>query len=490
MDRTVGNTPINVASMIGDRELTGGRPFEVFDPGRLNELVGVVIAASASDVESAVSTARGAQVHWAKTTVEERACLVGRAASEMGEIHNLAALMTREGGSILSISHSELAGAAAVMGHASDAAVALLSKNRSFADSTSSVSIGTRPYGVVACIVPWNAPVVLTMQKVAPAVVAGNAVIVKPSPYAPLAVSVILRRFAEIFPPGVINVIHGDSDVGSALISHPSVRKISFTGGAETAKAIMRSAAQSLTRVHFELGGNDPALVLDDADLDFTVDRIASQAFRRAGQVCYAVKRVYVPRRLEQDFNELLVKRIGRIRVGHGIDPNTDMGPLNNQAQFAKISAHHARLAQSGANVHTGGVRLSPDEWDNGYYLQPAIVLGADPADEIVTEEQFGPILPVVAYDAESEALAMANSTEYGLSASVWSSDEDRAVAFASQIEAGMTMVNGHSLSMLGRKEIPFGGTKQSGMGWENSAYGLQEFVEFHSTDIHRRLEN
>lgn len=487
MDRSMENGTIRVGSIAEDTELTGGRTFEVFDPGRLSNLVGVVTTASASDVDGVVGAARRAQAGWAKVDVEERADLVRRAAAELGSIEGLAELMTREGGSVLSITRSELVASAAAMRHAADVGVALLSENKTFADDASRVSVEARPYGVVVCIVPWNAPVVLTMQKVAPALVAGNVVIVKPSPYAPLAVSVLLRRFAELFPPGVISVLHGDSEVGSALIAHPAVRKISFTGGPETAKAIMRSAAETLTEVHFELGGNDPAIVLDDADLDFTVDKIAGYAFRRAGQVCYAIKRVYVPRRIAADFNERLLARVGEIAVGYGLDEHAAMGPLNNKLQFQKIAALHERLAGSGASVQFEGTRLSPDTWEDGYYFQPAVVLGADPSDEIVTEEQFGPILPVVTYETEAEAVAMANGTEYGLGSSVWSSDEQRAVRLAAQIEAGITVINGHTLSSLGRREAPFGGTKQSGMGWENSSYGLMEYVEFHSTDVHVR---
>jgi aldehyde dehydrogenase len=178
---------------------------------------------------------------------------------------------------------------------------------------------------------------------------------------------------------------------------------------------------------------------------------------------------------------------MGEIHVGYGLDQNAAMGPLNNEAQCKRIAAIHERLAAAGANVQFAGIKLSPDEWQDGYYFQPAAVLDADPADDIVTEEQFGPILPVVAYDTEDEVVAMANGTEYGLGSSIWSSDEDRAVAVAARVEAGMTIINGHALSPLGRKEVPFGGTKQSGIGWENSTYGLLEYVEFHSTDLHKR---
>lgn len=226
--------------------------------------------------------------------------------------------------------------------------------------------------------------------------------------------------------------------------------------------------------------------MLDDADIDFTVDRIVAEAFRRAGQVCFAIKRVYVPRNISSSFNARLLARLGRIAVGHGLDENATMGPMNNKLQYEKIAAMHDRLAAVGANVHVGGSQLDPGEWQNGYYLHPAVVLDADPSDEIVTGEQFGPLLPIVTYESEDEMVAMANGTEYGLGSSVWSSDPDRAVALSGRIEAGMTFVNGHWFTLLGRKHAPFGGVKQSGMGWENSLHGLDEYVEFHGTNLHR----
>ncbi|MHA6694959.1 aldehyde dehydrogenase family protein [Homoserinimonas sp. A520] len=478
---------VAVGSLAGDVEWTTGPSFDVLDPGRLDDLVGTVVKASASDIETVVSIASRAQKSWAKTTLEERAALIRRAASELeGSREDLARLMTRENGSVLPISQNEVIMAAEALENAAEFGVRFLSRNESFADDNSWVKVESRPYGVVGCIVPWNAPVILTVQKVGPALIAGNAVIVKPSPYAPLAVSLMLRHFASFFPPGVINVIHGDGDVGAALISHPGVRKVSFTGGPETAKVIMRSAAETLTKVHFELGGNDPAIVLDDTDLDVTVEKIVAGTYRRAGQVCFAIKRVYVPKRLAADFNERLLARVAGITIGHGLDQDAAMGPVNSKLQYDKLSALHGRLVASGADVRMGGSKLSPGDWGNGYYLQPSVVLGAQPDDEIVAIEQFGPILPIVEYENEEEAVAMANGTEYGLGASVWSGDIERAVAFSSRIEAGMTFINGHGLTQLGRKQVPFGGVKQSGFGWENSPHGIHEYVEFHSTNVHQ----
>lgn len=485
----VENGVVSVGSLAGDKEWTTGSSFNVFDPGRLDDLVGTVVKASASDIETVVSIATRAQKSWAKTGLDERAALIRRAASELeSNREDLARLMTRENGSVLPISQTEVLMAAEALENAAEFGVRLLSQSESFTDDDSWVKVESRPYGVVACIVPWNAPVILTVQKVGPALIAGNTVIVKPSPYAPLAVSLMLRHFASFFPAGVINIVHGDGDVGAALISHPGVRKVSFTGGPETAKVIMRSAAETLTKIHFELGGNDPAIVLDDTDIDFTVDKIVAGTFRRAGQVCFAIKRVYVPKRFAADFNERVLARVASIDVGHGLDLNATMGPVNSKLQYEKLSGLHERLAASGADVRMGGSKLSPEEWDNGYYLQPTVVLNAQPDDEIVAIEQFGPILPIVEYETEDEVVAMANGTEYGLGSSVWSGDVDKAVAFSSRIEAGMTFINGHGLTQLGRKQVPFGGVKQSGVGWENSAHGIHEYVEFHSTNLHQRV--
>lgn len=490
MDQVAPGQSIAIGSLVGDEEwTTHAGSFDVVDPGRLNDVVGTVGTASASDIDRVVGIAARAQTAWQAQTVEERAALLLRAAGELEQDNeDLAILLTRENGSVLPISRREILSAAGILRIAAAAGIELLGDGELFTEPGSWVRVMRRPFGVVGCIVPWNAPVVLTAQKIGHALMAGNTVIVKPSPNAPLAVSLILRQLASFFPAGVINVVHGDGEVGAALVAHRDVRKISFTGGGATAKVIMRSAADSLTKIHFELGGNDPAMVLDDADLGFAADRIASQAFRRAGQVCFAIKRVYVPRGMADELGEAILERVGRITVGHGLNPEATMGPVNNLLQFDKLRGIHDRLTASGARVITTGRALDPDEWENGHYLRPAVVLDADPDDPIVTEEQFGPILPIVGYDSEDQAIAMANGTEYGLGSSVWSSDADRAVAFASLIQAGMTFINEHGLSALGRKHVPFGGIKQSGMGWENSPSGLAEYLEFHSITFHNVL--
>jgi acyl-CoA reductase-like NAD-dependent aldehyde dehydrogenase len=477
---------VRLGQLIGGREVPAERELEVRNPGRRSELVGSVADGTASDVDAAVDAAAAAASGWAATPPQMRIELFERIADEIDmQAEDLATLVARENGSVRGIVRRELIGAAAAFRDVAGYLVEKLSPTEHAAGGGGEfVRVHRRPFGVVACVVPWNAPLILTANKIAPALAAGNAVVLKPSPFAPLGVTLIGGIAASILPPGVINVVNGGGAVGAALTGHRGIRKVSFTGGGETARHIMRQAADTLTGVHFELGGNDPAIVLDDADLEATADRIVESAFRRAGQVCFAVKRVYVPRLHAEEFARLLVERAERITVGDALDERATMGPLNNAGQLTKVEGLRERSAAAGRDVRVVGTALDPDEWDDGYFMLPALVLDARHDDEIVREEQFGPILPVVAYDSEDEAIAMANDTEYGLCSSVWSRSVDRALDIASRIEAGMTIVNNHLFTPVGAREIPFGGWKQSGIGWEASPYGIDEYLQFHSVDV------
>jgi acyl-CoA reductase-like NAD-dependent aldehyde dehydrogenase len=485
---TVGITPVDFGQLIGGTEVRGGRVIEVRNPGRLSELVGTVADGSTADVDAAVAAAVTASAGWAQTSVEERIELFAKVADAIdAEAEQLASLVARENGSVRPIVRRELIGAAAAFRDVADnLGDKLAPQEYSSGSDGEFVRIERKPFGVVACIVPWNAPLILTANKIAPALAAGNAIVLKPSPLAPLGVTIIGRIAASILPPGVVNVINGGGEVGGALIGHRSVRKVSFTGGAVTARHIMRQAAETLKGVHFELGGNDPAIVLDDADLETTVDRIVESAFRRAGQVCFAVKRVYVPRSLAERFNRLLVDRVDAITVGDALDGDATMGPVNNSGQLEKIMGLRERSIADGRDLRVLGTRLDPDSWEGGHFLLPAVILDAQQSDEAVREEQFGPLLPVVVYDTEDEAIALANDSEYGLCSSVWSSSTDRALAVASRLEVGMTIINSHLFSPTGTREIPFGGWKQSGIGWEGSPYGIDEYLQFHSVDAQR----
>ncbi|MGG1659887.1 aldehyde dehydrogenase family protein [Brevibacillus sp. NRS-1366] len=459
---------------------------DIRDPGRLTEIVGSVAQGNAELVDKAVQAAHHAFLSWRNVSLEERCALLLQVADVLQqEAATLAPLLTRESGMILSNYRMEIPAAAEAIRITVELAEAFF-RPEQVSDARTWVSVEKRPLGVIAALTPWNVPMTITMNKLAPILVTGNTIVVKPSPYSCLAVTMALKKMAALFPPGVINVVHGLSDVGVALTTHPLVRKITLTGGGKTATAVMKSAAESLKRIHFELGGNDPAIVLDDTNLEQVIPKIAEGSFVRSGQVCVATKRVYIPRSLYRDACDLFISHVQSYKIGHGLNPEATFGPVNNQGQYQYVKDLVERAKNSAAEVLELGTKLEPENWENGYYLQPAVVINADPGQEVVVCEQFGPVIPLVAYDSEEQVIQFANQTEYGLGSSVWTSDEERGLRVARQLEVGMTGINGRVHSSLGQKYVPFGGVKRSGMGWEKAAAGLMEFVHFHGITLHK----
>jgi len=477
---------VEIGQVIGGEEKPLERAIEVNNPGKLSELVGRVADGTAEDAELAVAAAAAAAEEWGRTSIETRVSLFAEIADALEERAEwLATVGARENGSVRHIVRSELRGCAPAFRAVADYLERKLAPEEYPGGAEGElVRVERRPFGVVVCIVPWNAPLILTSNKLASALAAGNAVVLKPSPFAPIGSTVIAQLAARILPPGVVNIVNGGIDVGSTLVEHPAVRKVSFTGGGQTARVIMQQAAGNLKGVHFELGGNDPAIVLDDADFDVTIDRLVQSAFRRAGQVCFAAKRVYVPRSRADEFRQKLVARVDQIAVGEPLDERATMGAVNNRGQFERVHELISGARSQGRDVRELGIRLEPDNWENGYYLQPTVVLDAQQSDDIVREEQFGPVLPVVTYEHEDDAVRMANDSELGLSSSVWSASTGRALELASRLEAGATIVNHHLFSIAGNHHIPFGGWKQSGMGWEGSPHGIDEYLQFRSFDV------
>lgn len=458
---------------------------DVRNPGRISELVGQVPIADAAGLDAIVTAAHRAQREWWELGVDGRGARLTAAADAIDSgLPRLAQLLAREVGTILSAATGELRVAATMYRHMAEHARSVIVPT-DYRDPDGLVRVLRRPHGVVACIVPWNAPAVLAAQKTAPALAAGNAVIVKPSPYAPLTVTAMFELVAAELPPGLVTVLNGEGEVGGALIAHPGIAKISFTGGGATARSIMRTAADRLTAIHFELGGNDPAIVLDDVDAGVAAAGIVGSAFRRAGQICYAVKRVYVPETRLAEMRDAIVDCVSALAIGDALDPATTMGPVNNRLQFDRMRELREHAVAAGRRVVTLGSRLDESSWESGYYVQPSVVLDAQQGDELVGVEQFGPLLPIVGYRTQQDALAMANDGEFGLGASVWSADPERALGVAERIESGVSFVNAHVSSPLAVKQMPFGGIKQSGMGWENGTPGLEEYLQFHSVDVH-----
>jgi len=479
--------PMQLPMLIDGHAVSSDSVLPVRDPGRLDDVVGLVAQGTALHVDKAVGAALVAFRSWRKVATAQRVQLLLAAAEKLDAMApDLAVTLVREQGMLLKETQRDVRNGARALREAAGMAEAFLQAEQ-YEDDEALVRVEKVPRGVVAALVPWNAPMGLAMGKVGPALATGNTIVVKPSEFAPLGVSLALMAVAACLPPGVLNVLHGDAQVGAALVRHPQVRKISFTGGTRTGRAVMAAAAETIKNIGLELGGNDPAIILDDADPNVVVPEIVKGVFPRSGQVCYAIKRVYVPRKLMSTVVDAFVDIVGRYRVGHGLDPRATFGPVNNRPQFDIVRGLIERSRQAGAKVHELGTVLDPDSWNNGFYMLPTVVVGLDAGAELVVSEQFGPVVPLVAYDNLNQALQMANDTEFGLASSIWTGDPERGLELASQIEAGVTFVNSHGRTSLGDRHMPFGGIKQSGIGRVRTQVGLSEYIEYHAISMRRK---
>jgi len=481
-------SPIQLAMLINGCDVWSENTLQVRDPGRLTDVVGEVALGSVEHVDEAVGAAHAAFQSWRRTPVGQRVRLLQQAADAMDAMaSDLAVTLVREQGMLLKETQRDVRNGARSLREMAGLAESFLQAEQ-YEDGDALVRIEKAPRGVVAALVPWNAPMGLTMGKVGPALATGNTIVVKPSDFAPLGVSLALKAVASFFPPGVVNVLHGDAAVGAALVRHPLVRKVSFTGGTRTGRAVMAAAAETIKNIGLELGGNDPAIILDDADPAVVVPELVKGIFPRSGQVCYAIKRVYVPKKLAPAVLDAFVDIVGRYKVGHGLDPRATFAPMNNRNQFGIVRGLIERSRQAGAIVHELGTPLEPDNWDNGYYVLPTVVTGLDPHAELVVSEQFGPVIPLVTYDTTEQALQMANDTEFGLASSIWTADPQRGLALSSEIEAGVTFVNSHGRTALGDRHMPFGGVKQSGIGRVRTTVGLAEYIEHHAISMRKQI--
>ena len=452
-------------------------------PVAFANVVGTVAQANVEQMNQAVNAAHTAFQSWRTTDFAERAVLMQQVAEIIAaEKDTLTHILMHEQGMLPFFIQRELTGCSHVVAGLTELAVDFL-KPDVYEDDDSKAVVHKKPLGVVAGIVPWNAPIILTMVKLAPALLAGNTMVIKPSPGAPLGVSYLLRKIADVLPAGVVNVIHGDAEVAAGLTAHPLVRKISFTGGGETASHIMRSAATTIKGVHFELGGNDPALVLDDADPVKVAQELLNSAFGRSGQFCFATKRIYVADSIYDEFVSTLCSTADQYQVGHPSHPEATFGPVHNRAQYDHVERLIQQARDKGADVFELGQVLEQENWDKGYYRKPVVIAEADHSMDVVVLEQFGPVIPVIRMQSDEEAIVLANSTEFGLSASVWSADQSRAIHVAERLECGRAYVNAHCAVGIGLRHMPFGGVKQSGLGWEYGTYGLAEYIEYHSVN-------
>ncbi len=444
--------------------------YAVYDPATL-EVVGEAPEHNENDVREAIRQAEQASRSWAADREARRAALRQIAELIRNDADRLGRLLSLEQGKVLAEAVGEFNTAADLFAYYADLAwdetETLPPRNGR------TLEVQNRPVGIVGTITPWNFPISLLCVKLAPALVTGCTVIAKPSPTTPLSTIALVELMNEVLPAGVLQSrTSSNRAVNVALSTLPQVRKLSFTGSTEVGTAVAAQAAATVKRVTLELGGNDAALVLEDADIEHTARGILNSAFRNAGQVCMAVKRVYAPRSISQELSEALAAQAQDIVVGHGINAATTMGPMHNESQLSIVRSLVDSAVSSGAQLVTGG---SSSADLPGYFMDPTIVADAHGGMPLVAEEQFGSALPIVTYDNLETTLQEINDGPYGLGASVWSQDLDRAKQLAGELESGTVWVNQHTVVEL---DAPFGGWKTSGLGRERGRWGLDEYLE------------
>lgn len=441
-------------------------------------VIAAVPDAGPADVNRAVAAARRAAPAWAATPVEERAAhlqaladaLVGRA----GEIGDLVA---REVGTPVAMATLIQAGVPAmVMGSHPD-----LLRGFGFSTQVGSSTVVRQPVGVVAAITPWNYPLHQAVAKVAPAVAAGCTVVLKPSELAPLTALVLADLCHQVgLPPGVVNVVTGRGAVaGEALVSHLGVDMVSFTGSLATGRKVAAMAGAGLKRVALELGGKSANLILDDADLADAVRAGVNQCFLNAGQTCIAWSRMLVPRHLHDEAAALAAEAADAFVLGDPLDWSTTMGPLISEAQRERVRGFIRAGVDEGATLVTGGAE-APADLPNGYYVAPTVFAGVDNAMTIARQEIFGPVLAIIAYEGDDEAVDIANDSDFGLHGAVFSADRERAMAVARRLRTGMVDVCGGGFNPL----APWGGFKHSGIGRELGQWGMEEYLEVQSIQL------
>ena len=453
--------------LIGGNLVAGAATFDVVNPATA-AVIAQAPDAGADDLDAAVAAARSAFPAWAATPISERKAKLNELANAIfASLDGLKRLLTSEQGKPHADAEFEIGGSAMWLQGA-----AMLDLPVTVNEDTPERYSETRhvPLGVVGAIAPWNFPMVLAMFKLGPALLAGNTVVLKPSPFTPLTTLKFGELAQAILPAGVLNVISGGDHLGPLMTEHPGFDKISFTGSTQTGRRVMASAAPTLKRVTLELGGNDPAIVMGDVDVEKVAEQLFWAAFGNNGQICIATKRMYVHKDVYEPLKHALVAYAATVKVGDGAEQGTRLGPINNRPQYERVLGLIQDAKDKGYDFLVGGTSADVP----GFFVPVTIIYNPPEDSRIVQEEQFGPVLPLIKFDDYDDVIARANATEYGLGASVWGADEDKAFDLAQRIASGTVWVNEtQHLSPL----AAFGGMKQSGVGVEGGIEGLLEYT-------------
>ncbi|MDQ0643244.1 aldehyde dehydrogenase family protein [Microbacterium murale] len=485
MSRTIDTrSGVRTGLFIGGEERFTEEVLQVADPGKKGVVVGEAASASEEDVADAVVAAKSAYPAWASLSAEARAAAMTDAIAGIADDRDTdAAILSQENGKVRMEAWID----ALVFEIRWNLALTLadvVETGKTLPAIPGAIPVSTevsfQPLGVVTIIVPFNWPIAILGAALPHALLAGNTVIVKAPPSTPLATARLVQRIAEKLPAGVLNVITGNDEKMSGLIQNPDVAKVCFTGSVNGGKRIMEMASKTLTRVTLELGGNDAAIFLEDAILDDAhIDRLFAAIYDTTGQICMNAKRVFVHRSRQDELVAGLEARLNQVKLGYGLDEGTTMGPLHQPAQKAFVEEIIQEAKDAGADVREYG-ELPGGDLAGGNFLRPAMVIDPDVSLRVVTQEQFGPVIPIIAFDAEEEAVALANDTWAGLCGSVWTASADAANRVGSQLECGYVWVNDHGATRLDLR-APFGGMKGSGFGREQGIEGVRAFQDTRS---------
>jgi succinate-semialdehyde dehydrogenase/glutarate-semialdehyde dehydrogenase len=484
-DPTLLKTQCYIAGQWQDPQANSTTPihFAVHNPAN-GELLAQVTNASSHDAEQAIIAAHDALPQWSALTAKERAGhLRDWFNLIMAHKADLALLMTSEQGKPLAEAEAEIAYAASFIEWFAEEAKRIYGDIIPTNTDNKRLLTIKQPVGVVAAITPWNFPSAMLTRKAAPALAAGCTFVVKPAAETPLsALALVALAERAGIPPGVINVVVGEDSaaLGEVLATHPKVRKITFTGSTRVGKILLRQAAQSVKRVSMELGGNAPVLVFEDADIEKAVAGVIASKYRNAGQTCICINRVLVHKNIKEQFIQRLVEQVNTLQIGLGTRAGVDIGPLITHQAVQRVHALVVDALADGANALTGAHTFLTDELadkdlDPNQFYPPTILDNVSLDSAVVNEEIFGPVTPLLTFSTTDEAIALANATEYGLAAYIYTSDTTKAWRISEALEYGMVGVNEVGITS---EVIPFGGVKESGLGREGSKYGIDEYLE------------
>jgi aldehyde dehydrogenase (NAD+) len=447
-------------------ESDSSRTIANLNPANTDDVIGTIKQATRADARSAVEAASEAFRGWRATPAPARGKIVARAARLMEESkEELAQILTREEGKTIGESRGELQRSINVADFCAGESRRMNGETIQSELPANFAYTVKQPLGVVACVTPWNFPLAIPVWKIAPALVAGNAVVFKPASLTPASAVRIVEIFEEAgIPPGVLNLIIGSgSDAGDEIINHPAVKAVSFTGSNGVGIRLYEEVSRRGAKAQCEMGGKNPVVIMEDADMDLAVESTAQGAFGSSGQRCTATSRAVVVNDIADEFVERIVKRAESMRIGNGVDPETEMGPTVDESQFKTVLSYVDIGREDGARLMCGGQRATGDGLDKGYFVRPTVFDHVTPDMRLAREEIFGPVLSVLRVKDFDEAMQVANDCEYGLSSSIFCNDAVRIFRFVDEIETGMTHIN--SPTTGGEAHIPFGGIKGTGIG-------------------------